>query len=208
MCLTLCDFMDCGPPGSSVHGILQGRILEWVAIPFSRDLPDPHIKPWPPALQAKCLLSEPPGKFICHIFSSFLWLSNMTYFRKNTCLIDFPKAYDCVDHNKLWKILKEKGIPDLLTCLLRNLYTGQEAAARTGHGTTDWFQIGKGIPQGCVLSLLFNFHSEYIIRNVGWMKDKLESRVQGEISIPSDTQMTPRKQRGTKELLDEGGRGE
>ena len=113
-----------------------------------------------------------------------------------------------MDNKELWKILKEMGVSDHHTCLLRNLYTGQEAAARTGHGTTDWFQIGKGLPQGCVLSFLFNFHSEYIIRNVGWMKDKLESRVQGEISIPSDTQMTPRKQRGTKELLDEGGRGE
>ena len=81
-------------------------------------------------------------------------------FQKNIyfCFIDFAKAFDCVDHNKLWKILKEMGIPDHLTCLLRNLYTGQEATARTGHGTTDWFQIGKGVHQGCILSLcLFNF---------------------------------------------------
>ena len=75
---------------------------------------------------------------------------------------------DCVDHNKLWKTLKEMGIPDHLTCLLRNLYAGQEATVRTGHGTTDWFQTGKGVCQGCVLSpCLFNFYAEYIMRNVG-----------------------------------------
>ena len=75
-------------------------------------------------------------------------------FQKNIyfCFIDYPKAFDCVDHNKLWKILKEMGIPGYLTCLLRNLYAGQEATVRTGHGTTDWFQIGKGVRQGCILS--------------------------------------------------------
>ena len=75
-------------------------------------------------------------------------------FQKNIsfCFIDYAKAFDCVDHNKLWKILKERGIPDHLTCLLRNLYAGQEATVRTGHGTTDWFQIGKGVCQGCILS--------------------------------------------------------
>ena len=78
--------------------------------------------------------------------------------------IDYAKAFDCVDHNKLWKILKEMGIPDHLTCLLRNLYAGQEATVRTGHGTTDWFQIGKGVCQGCILSpCLFNLYAEYII---------------------------------------------
>ena len=77
------------------------------------------------------------------------------------CFVDYAKAFDCVDHSKLWKILKELGIPDHLTCLLRNLYAGQEATVRTGHGTTDWFQIGKGIPQGCILSpCLFNLHAE------------------------------------------------
>ena len=76
------------------------------------------------------------------------------------------KAFDCVDHNKLWKVLKDAGIPDHLTCLLRNLYAGQEATVRTGHGTTDWFQIGKGVRQGCILSpCLFNLHAEYIMRN-------------------------------------------
>ena len=93
-----------------------------------------------------------------------------TEFQKNICFcfIDYAKAFDCVDHNKLWKILKVMGIPDHLTCLLRNLYASQEATVRTRHGTTDWFQIGKGVCQGCILSLcLFNFCAEYIIRNAG-----------------------------------------
>ena len=91
-------------------------------------------------------------------------------FKKNIyfCFIDYAKAFDCVDHNKLWKILKEMGIPDHLTCLLRNLYAGQEATVRTGHGTTDWFQIGKGVRQGCIVSpCLFNLYAEYIMRNAG-----------------------------------------
>ena len=84
------------------------------------------------------------------------------------CFTDYAKAFDCVDHNKLWKILKEMGIPVHLTCLLRNLYAGQEATVRTGHGITDWFQIGKGVPQGCILSpSLFNVYAEHIMRNTG-----------------------------------------
>ena len=91
-------------------------------------------------------------------------------FQKNIyfCFIDYAEALDCVDHNKLWKILKGMGIPDHLICLLRNLHAGQEATVRTGHGTTDWFQIGKGVCQGCILSpCLFNFYAEYIMRNAG-----------------------------------------
>ena len=84
------------------------------------------------------------------------------------CFIDYAKAFDCVDHNKQWKILQEMGIPDHLTCLLRNLYAGQEATVRTGLGTTDWFQIGPGVRQGCILSpCLFNLYVEYIMRNAG-----------------------------------------
>ena len=91
-------------------------------------------------------------------------------FQKNIyfCFIDYAKAFDCVDHNKLQKILKEIGIPDYLTCPLRNLYASLEATVRTGHGTTDWFQIGKGVRQGCILApCLFNFCAEYIMRNAG-----------------------------------------
>ena len=91
-------------------------------------------------------------------------------FQKNIylCFIDYVKDFDCVDHNKLWKILKEMGIPDHITCLLRNLYAAQEAIVKTGHGTRDWFQIRKGVCQGCILSpCLFNLYAEYITRNTG-----------------------------------------
>ena len=103
-------------------------------------------------------------------------------FQKNIyfCFIDYAKAFDCVDHNKLWKILKEMGILDHLTCLLRNLYAGQEATVRTGHGTTDWFQIGKGLHQGYILSsCLFNFYAEYIMQNVKLDESKAEIKIAG-----------------------------
>ena len=103
-------------------------------------------------------------------------------FQKNIyfCFIDYAKAFDCVDHNKLWKILQEMGIPDHLTCLLRNLYAGQEATVRTGHGTTDWFQIGKGVCQGCILSpWLFNFYAVYIMRNAGLEETQAEIKIAG-----------------------------
>ena len=102
--------------------------------------------------------------------------------RKNIsfCFIDYAKAFDCVDHNKPWKILKETGIPDHLTCLLRNLYAGQEATVRTGHGTTDWLQIAKGVRQGCILSpCLFNFHAEYIMRNAGLEETQAGIKIAG-----------------------------
>ena len=106
--------------------------------------------------------------------------------------MDYSKAFDYVEHNKLWKILKEMGIPDHLTCPLRNLYVGQEATVRTGHGTTNWFQIGKGVRQGCILSpYLFNLYAEYIMINAGLDEHKLESRLPGEISIISEMQMIP-----------------
>ena len=99
-------------------------------------------------------------------------------FQKNIyCFIDYAKAFDCVDHNKLWKTLKEMGIPDHLTCLLRNLYAGQEAAVRTLYGKTDRFETEEGVQQGCMLSpCLFNLYTELIMRNPGWMSYKLESR--------------------------------
>ena len=123
------------------------------------------------------------------------WIIEKTReFQKNIylCFIDYAKAFDCVDHNILWKILQKMGIPGHLTCLLRNLYAGQEATVRTGHGTTDWFQIGKGVCQGCILPpCLFNLYAEYVMRNVGLEEAQLESRLLGEISITSDMQMTP-----------------
>ena len=96
------------------------------------------------------------------------------------CFIDYAKAFDCVDHNKLWKILKEMGIQDHLTYLLRNLYACQEATVRTGHGTTDWFQMGKGVRQGCILSsCLFNLYAEYIMRNAGLEEAQAGIKIDG-----------------------------
>ena len=123
------------------------------------------------------------------------WIIDKTReFQKNIyfCFSDYAKAFDYVDHHKLWKILQEMGIPDLLTCLLRNLYAGQEATVGTGRGTTGWFQIGKVVHQGCILSpCLFNLYAEYIMRNAGPEEAKLKSRLPGEISITSDMQMIP-----------------
>ena len=108
------------------------------------------------------------------------------------CFIDYANTFDCVDHNKLWKILKEMGIPDHPTCLLKNLYAGQEATVRNGHGITDWSQIRKGVHQGCILSpCLFNCMRSTLWETLGRMNYKLESRLLGEISITSDLQMTP-----------------
>ena len=106
----------------------------------------------------------------CFCFGSFTSLEKAREFQKNIyfCFIHYARAFHCVDHNKLWKILKEMGIPDHLTCLLRNLYAGQEAIVRTGHGPTDWFQIGKGVRQDCILPpCLFNLYAESIMRNAG-----------------------------------------
>ena len=103
-------------------------------------------------------------------------------FQKNVyfCFIDYTKAFDCVDHNKLWKILKEMGIPHHLTCLLRNLHAGQEATVGTVYGTTDWFQIGKGVRQGCILPpCLFNFYAEYIMRNAGLDEKQVGIKIAG-----------------------------
>ena len=109
-------------------------------------------------------------------------LKKQESFQKNVCFcfIDYAKAFDCVDHNKLWKILKKMGIRDHLTILLRNLCAGQEATVRTWHRTTDWFQIGKGVRQGCILSpCLFNFYAEYIMRNTGLEEPQAGIKITG-----------------------------
>ena len=122
------------------------------------------------------------------------------------CFIDYAKTFDCVDHNKLWKILKGMGIPDRLTSLLRNLYAGQEATVRTGHQTTDWIQIGKGIHQGCTLSLcLFNFYAEYIIRNAGPEEAqagiKIAGRTINNLRYADDTILMAESEEELKSLL-------
>ena len=113
-------------------------------------------------------------------------------FQKNIyfCFIDYAKAFDCVDHNKPWKILKELGIPEHLTWLLRNLFAGQEATVRTRHGIMDWFQIGEGLCKGCHPAYLTYMQSTSC-NILGWMKHKLESRLPEEISVTSDMLMTP-----------------
>ena len=129
-------------------------------------------------------------------------------FQKNIyfCFIDYAKAFNCVDHNKLWKILKEMGIPDHLTCLLRNLYAGQEAIVRTGHGTTDWFQIGKGVCQGCILSpCLFNLYAEHIMRNAGLEEAqsgiKIAGRNMNNLRYADDTTLMAESEEELKSLL-------
>ena len=113
---------------------------------------------------------------ICWIIKIARELQKNIYF----CFIDYSKSFDCVDHHKLWKIIKEMGIPGHLTCLLRNLYAGQEATVRTGHGTTDWFQIGKGLHQGCILSpCLFNLYAEHTMQNAGLGKAQAGIKISG-----------------------------
>jgi len=120
---------------------------------------------------------------ICRIIKKAREFQKNIYF----CFIDYAKAFDCMDHHKLWEILQVMGIQDHLTCLLRKLYSDQEATVRTGHGITDWFQIGKGIHQGCILSpCLFHLYAEYIMGNAELDEAKLESRLLGETSITTD----------------------
>ena len=146
--------------------ILQARFQQYV----NRELPD---------VQARFRKGRGTRDQIANIH----WIiTKEREFQKNIyfCFIDYAKAFDCVDHRKLWKILKEMGTPDHLTCPLRNLYAGQEATVRTGHGTTDWFQIGKGVLQGCLLSpCLFNLYAEYIMRNAGLDEAQAGIRIAG-----------------------------
>ena len=136
------------------------------------------------------------------------WITKTREFQKNIyfCFIDYTKAFDCVNHNKLWEILKEMGISDHLTCLLRNLYAGQEATVRTGHETTDWFQIRKGVRQGCILSpCLFNFYAEYVMRNAGLDEAqagiKIARRNINNIRYSDDTTLMAESEEELKSLL-------
>jgi len=144
-----------------------------------------------------------PGSSLRGIFQArVLEWGAIAYF----CFIDYAKAFDCVDHNKLWKILKERGIPDHLTCLLRNLYAGQEATVTTGHGTTHWFQIGKEICQGCILPpCLFNLHAEYIMRNDGLDEAQAGIKITGRninnLRYADDTTLMAKSEEELKSLL-------
>ena len=179
-CPTLCNSLDWSHPGSSGHEIFQARILEWVAISFSRESSSPWDKTRISWVVGRLLTTEPSRLWTwfslilnlnftsltqpCQIHWKLKCLSiaSSLYF----CFIDYTKAFDCVDHNKLWKILQETGIPDHLTCPLRNLYAGPQVTVETGHRKTDWLQIGKGVRQGCISPpCLFNLYIEYIMRN-------------------------------------------
>ena len=146
--------------------ILQARLQQYV----NHELPDVQDGFW-------------KGRGTRYQIANICWTTEKAReFQKNICFcfIYYAKAFDCVDHNKLWKILKDMGIPDHLTCLLRSLYAGQEATVRTGHGTTDWFQIGKGGRQACILSpWLFKFYAEYIMRNAGLEETQARIKIAG-----------------------------
>ena len=131
---------------------------------------------------------------------------NSPLLMKYFCFIDYAKAFDCVDHHRLWKILQEMGIPDHMTCFLRNLYVGQEATARTGHGTTDWFQIRKGVCQDCMLSpCLFNIYAEYIMRNAGLKEAQAGIKIAGRninnLKYADDTTLMAEIEEELKSLL-------
>ena len=146
--------------------ILQARFQQYA----NRELPDVQ------AAFRKGRRTRDQIASICWIVEKAREFQKNIYF----CFIDYAKAFDCVDDNKVWKILKEMGIPDHLTCLLRNLYAGQEATVRTGPGITDWFQIGKGVRQGCIFSpCLFNFYAEYIMRNAGLEETQAGIKIAG-----------------------------
>ena len=154
-------------------------------------------------------LPDVQGRGITDQIANIRWITEKEReFQKNICFCftDDAKAFDCVDHNKLWKILNEMGIPDHLTCLLRNLYAGHEATVRTGHGTADWFQIGKGVLQDCILSpCLFNLYAEYIMRNAGLdeaqARIKIAGRNMDNLRYADDTTLMAEREEKLKSLL-------
>ena len=172
--------------------ILQARLQQYV----SHELPDVQ------AGFRKVRGTRDQTTNICWIIEKAREFQKNIYF----CFIDYAKAFNCVDHNKLWKILKEMGIPDHLICLLRNLYAGQEATVRTGHGTTDWFQIGKAVRQGCILSpCWFNLYAEYIRRNAGLEEAQAGIKIAGSnidnLRFADDTTLKAESEEEIKSLL-------
>ena len=172
--------------------ILQARLQQYV----NRELPDVQ------AGFRKGTGTRDQIANICWIIKKAREFQKNIYF----CFIDYDKAFDSVDHKRLWKILKEMGIPDHMTCLLRNLYAGQEATVRTGHGTTDWFRIGKGVCQGCILSpSLFNFYAEYIMRNAELEETQAGIKIAGRninnLRYADDTILTAESEEELKSLL-------
>ena len=177
---------------------LQARLQQYM----NQELPDVQTG------FRKCRGTRVQIANICQIIEKAREFQKNTYF----CFIDYTEVFDCVDHSKLWKILQEMGIPDHLSCLLRDLYESQQATVRTGHGTTDWFQIRKGVCQGCILSpCLFNLYAEYIMRNVlldeAQTAIKIAGRNINNLRYADDSTLMAGSE-GTKEPLDESERGE
>ena len=172
--------------------ILQARLQQYV----NRELPDVQV-------------GFRKGRGTRDQIANICWIiEKAREFQKNICFcfIDYAKAFDCVDHNKLWKILKEMGVPDHQTCLLRNLYVGQEATVRTGHGTTDWFQIRKGVCQGCILSpCLFNLYAQCIMKSAGLEEAqagiKIAGRNNNNLRYVDDTTLMAESEEELKSLL-------
>ena len=172
--------------------ILQARLQQYV------NCKHPDVQ----AGFRKCRETRDQIANICWIVEKAREFQKNIYF----CFIDYAKAFDCVDHHKLWKILKEMGIPDQLTCFLRNLYAGQEATVRTGHGTTDWLQIRKGVCQGCILSpCLFKLYAEYIMRNAGLEEAQAGIKIAGRsinnLRYADDTTLMTESEEELKNLL-------
>ena len=191
-CSNYCTITLISDTSKVMLNILQARLQQYV----DYELPD---------VQA----GFRKGRKIRDQIANICWIiKKAREFQKNIyfCFIDYAKAFDCVDHSKLWKILKEMGIPDHLTCLLRNLYAGQEATFRSGHGTIDWFQIGKGVRQGCVLSsCLFNLYEEHIMRNAGLEEAqagiKIAGRNTNNLRYADDTTLMAESEEELKSLL-------
>ena len=172
--------------GKVMLRILQARLQQYM----NHELPDVQVD----LEKAK----EPEIRFPTSAGS--LKISKNSRKTSTSALLIYAKVFDCVDYYKLWKILKEMGIPDHLTCLLRNLYAGQEATVRTGHGTTDWFQIGKGVRQGCMLSpCLYNLYAEFIMKNTRLDESQAEIKISGrninDLRYANDTTLTAERER-------------
>ena len=175
-------------PFHTVHGVLKAGILKRFVISFSG---------FRKGRGARDQIAN-----ICWIIEKAKEFQKNIYF----CFIDYAKAFDCVDHNKLWKLLKEMGIPDHLICLLKNLYAGQEAIVRTEHETKDWFQIGKGERQGYILSsYIFNYYAEYIMQNAGWDEPQVGIKISGRninnLRYADDTTLMAESKDEVKSLL-------
>ena len=196
-CSNYCTIILISHSSKVMLKILQARLQQYV----NRELPDVQ------AGFRKCRGTRDQIANISWIIEKAREFQKNIYF----CFNDYVKDFDCVDHNKLWKILQEMGIPDHLTCLLRNLYAGQEATVRTG--TADWFQIRKGVCQGCILSpCLFKLYAEYIMRNTGLDEAqagiKIAVRNINNLRYVDDTTLMAESEEGTKNPLDESERGE